>query len=58
MFQEDIGRIYYIKEKRLVQLLFQVLGLEGLGRSSSLMKWNETGDLSSVIQNIVSESVF
>ena len=34
-----------------------MLGLENSSRAAKLLKWNDTGDLSSIIHNIVSDSV-
>lgn len=57
LFQEDVGRVYYLKEKRLSQFLISVLGLENSSRLETLLNWNDTSDLSSVIYDLISNSV-
>lgn len=52
-----MGRVYYLKEKRLSQLLISVLGLENSSRSKTLLNWNDTSDLSKVIFDLISDSV-
>ena len=57
IIKENVGRVYHLKEKRLAHFLVSVLGLEGSSRAGDLSKWNDIGDLSLIIYNLIQDSV-